>query len=87
MLSLELSLCPSHSSSSFELVKDVQLFARRLACKAICDNKPTDPAQVANSFFDKTSTKKVDFRAIRNLMDLLYEGGKYTNNLEFNYET
>lgn len=82
VLSLRLRFCPSNSLSSFELVKDIQLFARRLAWK-----DPVEPEQEAIHFFSQSSTKKVDFRAICDLIDLLHEGGDTINNLEFDYDT
>lgn len=82
-----LSFCPSDSANKFDLVKDLNWFVRRLAWKAIFQNtKKTTESEEALAFFKQTLTKKGDFRAIRDLMELLNENSGMDKIVEFDYK-
>lgn len=83
-LSLGLSCCPSDNADKFELIKELNLFVRRLAWKAIFNTKFFTDSEQSFSFFQQISTRKVDFCAICYLVELLHENEDFDENIEFN---
>lgn len=87
MLSLGLNFCPTFRVDTFELVKDIHLFVRRLAWKTVCSKPAEDLATRAAEYFSTKTVTKREFGAIRDLMDLLFESGDTHSNMEFDYDT
>lgn len=69
MLSLDLSFCPNRSLDSFETIKDINLFARKLLLKSLYNKKTTATHEVAPNL------RAGDFRSLRDLNLLLQESG------------
>lgn len=80
-----LSFCPSDAANKFNLVKNLNLFVRRLAWKAIFHTQKCIEADEALAFFQQSSTRKGDFRAIRDLVELLNENGGLDPNIKLDY--
>lgn len=70
----------------FDLVKDLNLFVRRLAWKATFSTKTLTDEERSATFFQQTSTRKADFQAISNLVELLNENCGPEDNIEFDYK-
>lgn len=86
VLSSGLTFCPTSSLDRFEFIKVVNLFARRLTLKVIYNKSSLSPEDLAVVNLQK-GIKKSESRAIRDLVELLYESGDPHDNFEFDYNT